>query len=186
VVRLFLLVLVCGLYLASGEVRGQSGKASEKSLSGYPAPTNPTARLLLLEQRATLNITDVDTTGLLDKHTSTSENAYVANQCFAQLELPVYRKQTETDDLRSFVARNLEWPDKSGRWNVEGKVYVQFIVNEEGKVRDARVTKGLHPLFDAEALRVVNLLSGHFESAKRNGIPISCPCTLPITFAINY
>jgi TonB family protein len=129
-------------------------------------------------------IIEVDTTGLLIKSAPSEEKVSVADQCFATWEAPIYKKQDGQDDLSKFIMRNLEWPDKSGRLNVDGRVYVQFIIGEEGEIRDAKVTKGLHPLFDAEALRVTMLLSGHFEAAKRNGKAIPFSCTLPVAFAV--
>lgn len=170
--RLLLMLLICAC-LTSGMVWAQARKPLVNSPIAAPKPT-------VIPTNA-----EVDTTGLLIKPAPSEGKVSVADRCFATWEAPIYKKQDKQDDLSKFIMRNLEWPDKSGRLDVDGRVHVQFIIGEEGEVKDATVIKGLHPLFDAEALRVTRLLSGHFEAAKRNGKAIPYPCTLPITFTPN-
>ncbi|WP_170170243.1 energy transducer TonB [Hymenobacter perfusus] len=63
-----------------------------------------------------------------------------------------------------------------------GKVFVGFIVDTAGHVQGAQILKGLHPALDAEALRLVNLLSGRFTPGRQNKRPVAVPFTLPIQF----
>lgn len=56
------------------------------------------------------------------------------------------------DEVRKLVMGNMRWPDPQ----VQTAVSVcRFTVNEAGRVVNARVLKGTHPAFDAEALRIL-------------------------------
>lgn len=57
--------------------------------------------------------------------------------------------------LREWVYRYLRYPDEAVRAGIQGRVLVSFIIDEKGKVTDVEVRRGVHPLLDAEALRVV-------------------------------
>lgn len=98
--------------------------------------------------------------------------------------VPAYKKRNRKDSLLLFVKENLQWPDKTGRMCIDGRVYVSFVVGEKGQVYDAKVLKGLHPLFDAEALRVVQLLDGHFTPALCGGVAKAHEYFLPVFFSL--
>ncbi|WP_414654753.1 energy transducer TonB [Hymenobacter sp.] len=55
-----------------------------------------------------------------------------------------------------FIRQNLRWPTEAPQEG--GRVFVSFVVDASGSIRDAKVMKGLHPAMDIEALRVVQLL----------------------------
>ncbi|AII52199.1 energy transducer TonB [Hymenobacter sp. APR13] len=86
--------------------------------------------------------------------------------------------------MMAFLGRNLRWPENSGRICVEGRVFVNFIVGKEGRLREFKVLKGLHPLFDAEALRVARLLNGRFTAGTQDGRAVEVYYTVPVTFRI--
>lgn len=98
--------------------------------------------------------------------------------------VPAYKKRNQKDSLARFIAQNLQWPDTTGRMCIDGRVYVSFVVGEKGQVYDAKVLKGLHPLFDAEALRVVQLLDGHFTPALCGGVAKAHEYFLPVFFSL--
>lgn len=57
--------------------------------------------------------------------------------------------------LEKWVYQYLRYPEDCIREGIQGKVLVDFVIDEAGKVTDAKVLKGVDPLLDAEALRVV-------------------------------
>ena len=77
--------------------------------------------------------------------------------------------------------RVVQWPKGTGRVDAEGRVFVSFTVDTTGQVRDVRILKGLHPLLDAEALRVVQALPS-FTPGRQNGKPVNVSLVVPITF----
>ncbi|WP_350356617.1 energy transducer TonB [Hymenobacter canadensis] len=63
-----------------------------------------------------------------------------------------------------------------------GIVFVGFIIDTTGLVRDARILRGLHPALNTEALRLANLLNGRFMPARNNNRPVAVSFTLPVHF----
>lgn len=93
-------------------------------------------------------------------------------------QLPVFKGGQKA--MLKLLAENLRWPPEAPA--VEGKVFISFVVDTQGRVRGANVVRRLHPLFDAESLRVVQLFDGQFEPGKQNGRPVDVSYTVPVTF----
>jgi protein TonB len=97
-------------------------------------------------------------------------------------QVPVFRGGSMSS-LSKYIQKQLKWPAKASKADVGGRLFISFTVGEDGLVRNATVIKGLSPLFDDEALRVVKGLTG-FEPAKQNGKPVSMSITIPVTFKL--
>lgn len=81
------------------------------------------------------------------------------------------------------VASELNYPAHAVRMGVEGKVYVEFIINKDGSISDANVVRGIGGGCDEEAVRVVNN-SPDWTPAKQNGKIVRQKYTIPITFKL--
>lgn len=81
------------------------------------------------------------------------------------------------------LAAQVRYPEAARAAGEEGNVYVQFVVNEEGRVQDAEVVKGTSPALDAEALRVVQL--AEFRPGRHQGEPVKVLFTLPVRFELS-
>lgn len=86
--------------------------------------------------------------------------------------------------LRKYIADNIRYPDDPNCdcEDIEGVVYVDFVVDTLGSVTDVRVIRGLHPALDAEAVRVVKTLP-NFEPARQGGKVVRVKHTLPVKFS---
>jgi protein TonB len=60
--------------------------------------------------------------------------------------------------LDNYLKKNKRYPGKAIEANVEGKVFVSFVVDEKGKVGRAKIEKGIGYGCDEEAIRVINSL----------------------------
>lgn len=89
-----------------------------------------------------------------------------------------------TGGIMSFLAENLKYPAAAEANRIQGRVVVSFVVGTDGKVGRATVTESVHPLLDAEALRVVGLLSG-FTPGRKGGRPVKTWFVLPVRFALD-
>lgn len=89
-----------------------------------------------------------------------------------------------TGGIMSFLAKNLKYPAAAEANRIQGRVVVSFVVGTDGKVGRATVTEPVHPLLDAEALRVVGLLSG-FTPGRKGGRPVKTWFVLPVRFALD-
>lgn len=76
----------------------------------------------------------------------------------------------------------INYPEQARRAGIEGRVIIQFIVTEEGKVEDAKVVRGIGGGADQEALRVVK--QAEFIPGRQRGRPVRVQYSLPITFRL--
>ena len=87
-------------------------------------------------------------------------------------------------EVVQYIQQRIIWPRSKGKIMVaQGRVFVSFTVGVDGWVGDAKIVKSLHPLFDAEVLRVVRLLP-RFKPGQQMGEPVAVDFTVPITFRL--
>lgn len=60
-----------------------------------------------------------------------------------------------------------------------GKIYVEFCINKRGYVERTKVIRSIHPLFDKEAIRVINSLP-RWQPGKHQGKPVCVYYRIPI------
>lgn len=76
----------------------------------------------------------------------------------------------------------VQYPEAAKEEGIEGRVFVQFVVNESGGVQDVEITRGIHELLDEEAVRAVKQVE--FEPGEQQGEPVKVQMSLPITFKL--
>ena len=87
--------------------------------------------------------------------------------------------------MYQFLRDNTKWPEISKDACVEGTVYVGFAVNIDGSLSDLQVKRGFSPAFNAEAMRVVSLMSNRmWKCGTQSGKPVRVNFTLPIRFRL--
>ena len=84
--------------------------------------------------------------------------------------------------IYSFIRKNMSYPAFAKRVGAEGLVSVQFIIEKDGSVKDAKVLRPLGYGMDEEAIRVIQLLQ--FEPGKQRGVPVRVQMTVPIKFQL--
>ena len=84
--------------------------------------------------------------------------------------------------ISDYMQSNLKYPAEAMKAKVEGKVIVKFIVNEDGRVSDCSVIKGIGSGCDEEALRVVKNMPAWKTPAMKDGKPVKVYFKLPILF----
>jgi protein TonB len=85
--------------------------------------------------------------------------------------------------LRYYLAKNIKYPREAVANDVQGKVYVRFVVNKKGIIENVQVLRGVHPLLDKEALRVVKNMP-KWKPGEQSGKPVSVWFVLPIVFVL--
>lgn len=97
-------------------------------------------------------------------------------------EFPTFKGGTPVD-FAYWVAGRLKYPEDAKTNGIEGMVKVKFVVGKKGKIEEAYIEQGVHPLLDAEALRVV-MKSPKWKPAKKNGSPVKVSYTIPVVFSL--
>ena len=57
--------------------------------------------------------------------------------------------------MMKFLSTNIKYPVEAQKKGISGRVIVQFVIMEDGTLDQAKVIRGVDPLLDEEALRVV-------------------------------
>ncbi|MBP5561421.1 MAG: energy transducer TonB [Muribaculaceae bacterium] len=86
--------------------------------------------------------------------------------------------------LLKFISNNIQYPQAAADNNVQGKVYVKFVVTSTGKVDKVQIARSVDKALDQEALRVCRMLP-NFTPGRQNGQPVNVWYTLPVTFKLN-
>jgi len=97
-------------------------------------------------------------------------------------EMPEYPGGDEA--LRNDLAANIKYPDEAKKAGIQGKVYVTFVVDEQGNVTKAKIARGVDPSLDKESLRVVNGLKT-WKPGKEKGKAVKVAYTIPINYALD-
>ena len=82
-----------------------------------------------------------------------------------------------------FVSQNLKYPAMARRMGLEGRVFVQFVVEKDGSLTDIQVVKGIGGGCDEEAVRVLSM-APKWNPGKQRGRPVRVRMILPIMFQL--
>lgn len=85
--------------------------------------------------------------------------------------------------LYKFLNKNIRYPASARRMGVDGKVFVEFVVDKEGKISDIKVIKGLSADCDKEAIRLVEMMPP-WKPGRQNGKPVKSKFVLPLAFKL--
>jgi len=83
----------------------------------------------------------------------------------------------------SALQASIRYPEEAKRKGIDGRVFVQFIVEKSGEIDSVRISRGVHPLLNEEALRVVRQTK--WKPAVEDGEPLRVQMSLPVTFRLD-
>lgn len=86
-------------------------------------------------------------------------------------------------NLFQWLAANLQYPSIAAENGIQGRVVVKFVVEPDGSVTNATVTRGVDPSLDQEALRLVNAMP-KWKPGMNNGKYVRVWYNLPVSFRI--
>lgn len=87
------------------------------------------------------------------------------------------------ETFNSFLGKNVNYPTYAIENNIQGKVYVSFIVGPDGGIYCPKIVKGASPALNREALRVLQQMP-KWIPAQKNNQPVSSLQSIPISFAL--
>ncbi len=82
-----------------------------------------------------------------------------------------------------FVGEKIKYPAQARRMGIEGRVFVEFVINKDGSLSDVRAIKGIGAGCDEEAVRIVQS-SPAWNPGKQRGKAVKQRYTLPIIFKL--
>lgn len=87
-------------------------------------------------------------------------------------------------EMYKFLGKNLKYPSAAQRANIQGKVFLSFIVEKDGSITDIETMKGIGFGCDEEAMRVVKLMP-KWIAGKQNGRNVRVKFTIPVFFKLD-
>jgi protein TonB len=87
-------------------------------------------------------------------------------------------------DINEYLASHIAYPEMAKASNVQGKVVIEFVVNENGSISNLRLVKGIGSGCDEEAMNVIRNMP-QWIPGKQNGTPVKIYLMLPITFKLD-
>lgn len=86
-------------------------------------------------------------------------------------------------ELMEYLKSHVQYPKECKEKCIQGRVIVNFVVERDGSITQAKVIKGIDPLLDAEALRVVNGMP-KWLPGRQAGTVVAVKYTIPVTFRL--
>jgi len=94
----------------------------------------------------------------------------------------VVENQPELIGGMKALQESVDYPDFAKKAGIEGRVIVQFVVDEQGNVTNPKVTRGVHKLLNEEAIKAVK--DQKFKPGKQRGKAVKVQMSLPVTFRL--
>jgi protein TonB len=94
-------------------------------------------------------------------------------------EMPEFPGGAEA--LNAFLTREIQYPEVARNTGITGTVLIEFVVEKDGRVSNAKVKVPLFPECDKEAVRGVMAMP-KWKPGKNNGKAVRCYYQVPVTF----
>lgn len=91
--------------------------------------------------------------------------------------------------LNEYLDKNMKYPAEAKEKGTQGRVIIQFVVDEKGNVNSPKIVRSVDPLLDAEALRLIENMPQWTPAKKTdekgNSKAVTTKYTLPIAFHLD-
>lgn len=99
----------------------------------------------------------------------------------------VESQPTPKDGMKVFyeyISTNLKYPEEAKKSGIEGKVFIEFVVDENGKLTNIKAVRGIGAGCDEEAIRVLKA-APNWNPAKIVDMAVKVRMILPITYKLD-
>lgn len=86
--------------------------------------------------------------------------------------------------MMKFLSESIVYPDEAKAKGIQGRVICNFVVMKDGSIDDVNVVRGVDPLLDAEAVRVLKSMPA-WKPGKQRGQAVNVRYTLPLEFRLD-
>jgi len=88
-------------------------------------------------------------------------------------------------EMNKYLSKTVQYSQMELEMGIQGKVYISFVVTEDGSITDIKLMKGVTggPGLDKEAIRIVKMMP-KWIPAKKDGKPVKVRFNMPINFKL--
>lgn len=131
---------------------------------------------------------------------SVDAEAYPSNEIFRVVEvMPRFPGCEDTDlsdndkkacsdkKLLEYLYSNLSYPEEARKKGIQGRVYVQFVVEKDGSISDINLAKGIGGGCDEAAIAVLDKMNQDeitWQPGLQKGTPVRVLYTLPVSYLL--
>jgi TonB family protein len=177
------------------ECRDSTGKVLAENGNGYCLRYDEDFKRVFAEGNITNSIEEGDWHGQLNdsiKYVCTYENGVIKKGIsynnrgkeypFSQMEVePVFKGGIEA--FYKFLRQNVHYPTVAKLNNLQGKVFISFVIERDGSLTNIRIVRSIRSGCDEEAARAIKL-SPPWISGTQYGVPVRVQYTTPISFTL--
>ena len=125
--------------------------------------------------------------------TKPTDVKYVPTEVRKQLKgTPVFEVAEEMPEFpgggmsafMDYIKTNMRYPASAKENGTQGRVTVQFVVDEDGSIKDSKVLRSVDKDMDAEALRLINTMP-KWKPGRQKGQPVAVKYTAPVMFRLD-
>lgn len=85
--------------------------------------------------------------------------------------------------LYKYISENFTWPSRDIEEGNEGRVFVQFVVDQNGEIVDVKVARGINERLNSEAIRVIKGMP-RWSPGKNGGVPVKVRYMIPVVLKL--
>ena len=89
-----------------------------------------------------------------------------------------------SQSMQEFIKNNLNYPDLAKENNIEGKVYLKFVVRSTGEIDNIQIARGVHKVLDTAAIELVKKMP-RWNPGVQNGKTVPVYFILPVVFRLD-
>jgi len=99
---------------------------------------------------------------------------------------PTFDGGNPTDTFAKWIDENLQYPEEAKIAGIQGRVIVRFTISKEGKLTKVSLLRGVHPLLDQEAIRVLKASPDKWTPAMYQANGKSWPESISYVFPVIF
>ena len=93
--------------------------------------------------------------------------------------------QTEMEKFYRHISTTMSYPLEARRKGIQGRVFLQLIIDEKGQLQDAKVLKGIGGGCDEEALKAVKNYNNWTSATNHKGEKVAIKMNIPVVFKLD-
>ena len=146
--------------------------ASSPSKSSQPAPT-------IQQSSTTTSKSSVSGSANQQSSTITEENQEDVFQMVE--EMPLFPGGEQK--MSEFITSNINYPEAAREAGVQGRVYIRFVIEQDGSISNVKVMRGIGSGCDEEAMRVIKSMP-KWRPGKQHGKTVRVSYQIPVNFSL--
>lgn len=87
------------------------------------------------------------------------------------------------DSMYAYIHKNLKYPELAKEKGIEGRVFVQFVIEKDGSISNVKILRGIGGGCEEAAVEMIKNMP-KWKPGKQRGKPVRFQFTLPIKFEL--